>query len=399
MSAQEITTLSKSKPTVAKPAHRPVARYQAALERCVEKLRATMPVIGLRNPKIGLADNAWQYCSDIDWVIGFQSGQLWLALQLTGDPVFLNAARARRPAFRKILSNRLSRDHDLGFQFSLSCVADYMMTADREARDMGLKAAEALASRFHDEGGYIQAWHPKSHPEPEHASFVAGRVIVDCMQNLALLHWAYAETAVKDFQEIALIHAETNAKHLIRPDDTSFHTFIFDAASGRPVRGETHQGYKNESCWARGQAWMIHGYAQCALTTGSKADLEIAKRLAAKAEQLMGNDKVPIWDYNVTDPAISYRDSSAGSIMAAGAYLIADQCEGEEAARWAAWGDRLLDGLLESCDLTADPKALGMLAHGASHVGRGLTDAMLPYGDYYFMEALMRAVGHRHFFW
>jgi unsaturated chondroitin disaccharide hydrolase len=382
-----------------RPAPRPLLRYQAALERCVEKLRTTMPIIGLRNPKIGLIDNSWDYCSDIDWVMGFHSGQLWLALQLTGDPVFMNAARARRPAFRSILKDRRARDHDLGFQFSLSCVADWTMTADPEARDMALRAAEALASRFHDAGNYIQAWNSSTRPGVEHARFVAGRAIVDCMQNLALLHWAFQQTAVEDFRTIAQKHAETTARYLIRADDTSFHTFVFDPASGEPLRGETHQGYRHDSCWSRGQAWMIHGYAQCAATTGSATDLAIAKRLAAKAEALMGDDKVPIWDFSVTDSALAYRDSSAAAVMAAGVYLIAAQVPGEEAQRWTALGDRLLNGLLETCDLTADPKALGMLAHGASHVPRGLNDTMLPYGDYYFMEALMRALGHRHFFW
>jgi unsaturated chondroitin disaccharide hydrolase len=139
-------------------AERSSDRYQQALERCVSKLRVVMPVVGLRNPKIGRPDLSWTYCGPFDWVMSFQSGQLWLALQLTGDPVFLNAARARRPAFRQILQNRHARDHDLGFQFSLSCVADWLMTGSSEARELGLRAAEALLARFRHEGQYLQAW-------------------------------------------------------------------------------------------------------------------------------------------------------------------------------------------------------------------------------------------------
>src|SRR3954471_18575764 len=164
-------------------------RYQDALDRCVSRLRALMPVIGLRNPKIGLPDLTWSYCGPFDWVVGFQSGQLWLALQLTGDPVFLNAARARRPAFRRILQNRHARDHDLGFQFSLSCVADWLMTSAPEARDLALRAAEALLGRFRHEGQYLQAWNPHPTHGGSRATFVAGRMIADTMQNLALLHW------------------------------------------------------------------------------------------------------------------------------------------------------------------------------------------------------------------
>ena len=43
--------------------------------------------------------------------------------------------------------------------------------------------------------------------------------------------------------------------------------------------------------------------------------------------------------------------------------------------------------------------AQGLLKEGAAFVELGRADNMLPYGDYYYMEALMRAVGHSDFFW
>ena len=382
-----------------KAALRSTERYQQTLERCVAKLRSTMPIGGLRNPKIGSPDLTWTYCGPFDWVMSFQSGQLWLALQLTGDPVFLNAARARRQAFRRILQNRHARDHDLGFQFSLSCVADWLMTGSPEARELGIRAAEALLARFRHEGQYLQAWNPRPTHGGARAEFVAGRMIADTVQNLALLHWAHRETGHVDYSEVALAHAATAAKHLVRKDDTTYHTFVFDSASGEPLRGETHQGFANESCWSRGQAWMIHGLAQSALTTGDQMTLDIARRLAAKALALMGDDAVPVWDFGLNDGSPAYRDSSAGAIMAAGIYIIAGLTTGDETARWIAYGDRLLDGLLTTCDLTNNPAAHGLLNHGAAHVKAGFADNMLPYGDYYFMEALMRSLGHTQFFW
>lgn len=372
-------------------------RHQQAIERCVDKLRQTMPVIGLRNPKIGTASNHWTYCAPFDWVVSFQAGQLWLALQLTGDPMFLNAARARRPVFRAILGHRQAQDHDLGFQFSLGCVADWLMTGDRESRGMALEAARLLLDRYRPEGRYIQAWNavaPHGRVDPHHA---AGRIIADTLQNLALLYWAHGETGRADFRHAADGHAETALAHLVRADDTSFHTFLFDPVTGAPLRGETHQGYDDASCWSRGQAWLIHGYAQSALATGNRAYLDAARRLAARAEALMGDDTVPAWDYAAPGNAV-HRDSSAGAVMAAGVYMIAQQMP-LEAGRWRDFGDRLLGGLLDTCDLTNDPQALGMLAHGAAHVASGFADNMLPYGDYYFMEALMRSLGHTQFFW
>lgn len=374
-------------------------RHQDALDRCVARLRQTMPVMGVRNPKIGLPDLTWSYCDPYDWVVGFHAGQLWLALQLTGDPCFRNAARSRRYGFRAILDNRDARHHDLGFQFSLSCVAEWLMTGDQEARDLALRAAGYLLERYRPEAHYIQAWNARSAEGVIRSEFVNGRVIVDTMQNLALLHWAHRETGRHDFAEAANGHATTTLKHLVRPDDTSYHTFMFDPSSGRPLRGETHQGYAHDSCWSRGQSWLIHGYAQCALSTGNPDFIDAARRLATKAEALMGDDDVPVWDYGVPDAKTAPRDSSAGAVMAAGVFILAGLCGPEEAARWRVFGDRLIGGLLDSCDLTSVPRAQGLIAHGAAHVSVGYSDTMLPYGDYYFMEALMRSLGHTRFFW
>lgn len=373
--------------------------YQAALDRCVARLRDTLPIHGLRNPKIGVEDNSWSYCGPFDWVVSFQSGQLWLAYQLSGDSAFRNSAQARRPVFRNILRNRTAQDHDLGFQYSLSCVADWLMTSDAEARSLALDAATLLLGRHRQEGKFLQAWNPQSVHGEMRAQFANGRIIADTMQNLALLYWAYGETGRLDFKIAADEHANTSLNHLIRQDNTSFHTFVFDPSSGAPIGGQTHQGFADHSCWSRGQAWLIHGFAQCAATTGNSTYLDAAKRLAAKAKQLMGTDTVPVWDYSVPEPNKAPRDSSAGAIMAAGLLILAGLCENEEAAQWRSFADRLLNGLLESCDLTNEPDAHGLLAHGAAHVTAGFSDNMLPYGDYYFMEALMRALGHDQFFW
>ena len=174
---------------------RRVVPFEEALLRCVNRLKNTMPVIGLRNPKIGLFDNTWDYCDPYDWVIGFQAGQLWLAAQLTGDPCFVVAAQARRETFRNLLSHPEKLDHDLGFQFSLSCVAEWKMTGNPEARELGIQAAGALAQRFQPDGGYLKAWNYRP-GDPKFSAFSVGRMIADTIQILSLLYWAYCETGI-----------------------------------------------------------------------------------------------------------------------------------------------------------------------------------------------------------
>lgn len=373
--------------------------YQAALERCVDKLRTCMPIIGLRNPKIGREDHTWTYCGPFDWVNGFYAGQLWLAYQLTGDDAFANSARARRRVFRDITRTRAAQEHDLGFQFSLSCVAEWLMTGDVEARDLAIAGASALASRFTAAGNYVQAWNAFSPAEPERSSFVAGRIIADSMMNMALLNWAFRETGRTDFLEIAESHSDTVFRHIIRPDDTSFHCFIFDPVDGRPLQGETHQGHADDSCWSRGQAWLIHGFAQSYVYTRNELWLDASRRLAATTEEFMRGRELMPWDFRLSPGVDEHVDSSAAAVTASGLYLLAKECEADEAERWRRFADRLLDGLLRHCDLTSNPAAHGMLDLGASHIPNGRVRNMLPYGDYFFMEALMRSLGHDSFFW
>ena len=59
----------------------------------------------------------------------------------------------------------------------------------------------------------------------------------------------------------------------------------------------------------------------------------------------------------------------------------------------------MLLGLIENCDITNDSNAEGLLKDGAAFVELGRANNLLPYGDYYYLEALMRSVGHTEFFW
>jgi unsaturated chondroitin disaccharide hydrolase len=355
-----------------------------------------MPIIGGRNPKVGTADLDWEYCQPGDWVSGFLCGQYWLAYHLTGDSVFANSARLRYTEFRDLLTRPTTLDHDLGFQFSLSAVADWTSTGNGDARALALEAADCLFALYRPNGQYIQAWVPNG--EPGHAEFVAGRMIADTMQNVALLFWAGKESRRHEFTEAALNHCRTSWRRICRDDGTAFHTYRFEPQSGKPIGGETHQGYADDSCWSRGQGWLLHGFAQSYQATGEADLLLAARQTAATVERLLVGS-VPRWDYSAPAAESNYLDSSAGAITAAGLYLLAESVAEDERERWITLADRMLGGLLDRCDLTRDDSAMGLLNHGAAFVPAGVVDNMLPYGDYYFMEALMRSLGHRQFFW
>lgn len=378
--------------------------YRAAFARCIDMLRRVSDIDGDRAPRIGNADLSWTYCPEHDWVASFRIGTLWLAYQTTGNDYFRTRARARDSYYDQLLVTRDWHDHDLGFLFSLSAVADHRITGSEAARQRALEGARLLASRFVENGGYILAWDEKiafdnSEKGDAWARFVKGRMIADTMQNLALLYWAAEQEGDARLAEIATRHARTAADYLVRSDGTSFHTFAFDPQTGAPIGGATHQGYSDSSCWSRGQAWLIHGFAQTYALSGETFSLDAARKVSAKFEQLLGADMVPVWDFDAPRGADIPVDSSAAAIAAAGFLLLATLVEGEERQHWHGVGVRLLDGLLRRCDLTQNPVAHGFLDEGAANVPKGRARNMLPYGDYYFMEALMRATGHRRFFW
>ena len=79
--------------------------------------------------------------------------------------------------------------------------------------------------------------------------------------------------------------------------------------TGQPIGGATHQGHSDSSCWSRGQAWAIHGFAQAAINTGDSSFLSLARRLADYAIPRLPADAVPEWDYDLPADAVRLRDS------------------------------------------------------------------------------------------
>ncbi len=376
------------------------AMIEAALEAAWGTIRRTIPKMGLERPRIGNPDLTYERCGPGDWVASFWSGELWLAYEQTRDPVYLDAARAQRPYFAEELHRPEHHTHDLGFLYTLSAVADYKVTGDPEARRMGIAAADALARRFNPRGRFIQAWNPAPHDPPEFAARKPGKMIVDCMENLALLYWVAKETGDARYAEIADAHAETSIEFLVRPDGSTYHTLDFDPQTGTPLGGSTHQGFADDSCWSRGQSWAIHGFTIAYGYTGNARYVETARRLADYALAHLPADGVPEWDYLLTGDAPRYRDSSAAAIMAAGLLALADATgAGEGADRYRNAALHTIRTLIRDYTTADYPDAEGLLLHGASHVTAGRADTMLPYGDYFYLEAMLRALSRTRGYW
>jgi unsaturated chondroitin disaccharide hydrolase len=211
------------------------------------------------------------------------------------------------------------------------------------------------------------------------------------MANLSLLYWAADQADDGSFRLAAEAHAVMTRAAFVRPDLSTYHAVEYDLASGERTRGFTFQGAFDESCWPRGQAWAIYGFAATARATGKPEHLELAEQLADYYLSRLDDGLVPYWDFD--DPAIpeAPRDSSASAITAAALLDIAAQHhDTAAAARRAEQACRLLDMLCQN-HLAREPGHRGLLKEGcySKPHGEGTVSAVL-FGDFYFVEALIK---------
>jgi unsaturated chondroitin disaccharide hydrolase len=357
----------------------------SALAESLARIRRHHRAFGDQFPVVGKGTR-YELSENNHWLAGFWTGLLWLAYAATGDEDLRVHAESLLTTFRERLEQRVHITHDLGFLFGLSARAQWQLTGDERARDLALQAARELVQRYRPAGRYIQAWGDVGDPEE------GGRAIIDTMMNLPLLFWAARETADLAYHQAAQEHARTTLRHLLRPDGASYHTFFFEQASGRPIGPRTHQGYADDSLWARGQAWAIYGFAVAADWCQEESLLDAARRAARRFMAELPPDGVPTWDLRLPADAPHYRDSSAGAIAAGGLLRLARLAAGAERDEFHQSALALLDALIANCFETR-PEAQGLLRDGTYHAHKGWgVEAYFISGDYFFVEALLGLV-------
>ncbi len=317
------------------------------------------------------------------WVDGFWVGQLWLAYAYTQEAKFEVAARewTERVAWLKTTTGT----HDLGFIFYLSNVLGGYATGDDSLFENALIAAETFTQRWNPRGEYLLAW-GDIHGTP----LQRGKINIDLMMNLSLLFWASKQSGDVKYGRIAALHARTSRFALVRPDNSISQVADFDPDTGAFLRQETHQGVSHATCWSRGQAWGLYGFAETYRRTKDEVFLYTARRLAEYAIANAPQDKVPFWDYDSLEIPNTYRDSSAAAVYAAGLLELADgEPDATLAERWRNEAATITQSLWENYATHEDDMPC-ILKHGTVSVPHGKADHGLVYGDYYFVETLLR---------
>lgn len=321
------------------------------------------------------------------WTTSFRTGQLWLAWELTGDDALRDAALVDAADFeRRVRAEEDLDTHDLGFLYTLSTVAAWRLLGDEDARAASLLAADHLMRRFLEPAGIIQAWGDLSDPAQR------GRTIIDSLMNMPLLTWAGEQTGEERFADAVRRHSAQLREHILREDDSTFHTFYWDADTGEALRGATEQGAFDDSCWARGQAWGIYGFAMNFAETGDERLLEASRRCADYFLAHLPADEVPFWDLVYTDGSTAPRDSSSAAIAVCGLLELASvETDPARAEEWTTRAHSILRSLIENYTPERPEDSDALLLHGVYDLPKdnGVDEGTL-WGDYFFLEALMR---------
>ncbi len=333
----------------------------------------------------------YEQTENVEWTTGFWTGVLWLAYENTGDEAFRKAAEVHVDSFLERIEKKIDvNHHDMGFLYSLSCVAAYKLTGNETAKKAAILAADHLAERYREVGNFLQAWGNPGEPKEY-------RLIIDCLLNLPILYWATEITGDPSYGEKAQNHIKTAMKCILRPDNSTYHTHFIDVKTGEPTHGVTHQGNRNNSAWARGQAWGIYGVALSYRYLKNPEYLHIFCRVTDYFIEHLPEDLIPYWDFDFDTGSDEPRDSSASAVAICGILEMAQHLPKETAERYQEAADKMLEALITHCANTDLAKSNGILLHGTyardskenTCTNRGV-DECNTWGDYYYMEALTR---------
>ncbi len=334
------------------------------------------------NPK-SIINGKMKYIPPQEWTSGFFPGSLWYIYELSSDEKWKPLATKYTEALDTI--QYFTGNHDVGFMIYCSYGNALRLTGNEAYKSVIVNAAKSLSTRFRPGAGIIQSW--KANKKKDWTC----PVIIDNMMHLELMFEATKFSGDSSFYNIAVTHADNTIKHHYRPDYSTWHVVDYDPETGDIRHKNTHQGFSDESAWARGQAWGIYGFTLCYRETGDRKYLEQAE----KAFEFLANhpnmpaDGVPYWDFNAPNIPNENRDASTAAILASALYEMSTYDNSEY---YKGWADKIVQSL-SSAEYRANlgenghfilKHSVGSLPHNSE------VDVPLNYADYYFLEALKR---------
>lgn len=316
-----------------------------------------------------------------NWCEGFLGGILWIFARRTGDAWW----RERAEHYSRLIEHRkLDRDvHDLGFLFLPTWKAWYDLTGDPARNEVVIEAGRTLALRYNENGKYL-------------CSFVApASLFIDIMMNIGIIIYAGQQSGDERLVEIGLEHCLTTRRCLVRGDGSTAHEGIFDPRTGEFLRQSTHQGWRGDSSWARGQTWALFGFSFVYELCKDPRFLATAESCADYYIIRTPSHGVPPNDWDEPAPSIQY-ESSAAAIAACGfLHLAKHTTSPTNAGYYDSYARNILSTLLTSEFVAGEGEGWeGVLKHGIYHLAKGLgVNESVMWGEYFFIAALDAILG------
>lgn len=372
------------------------AEVKAAIDLAMEQLRVNMAYFKDEFPTPATFDNLYPKMDNTEWTNGFWTGELWLGYEYTNEEAMKELAQANDRSFLDRVEKRIELDHhDLGFLYTPSCMAEYKLLHTPEARKAAILAADKLIERYQEVGGFIQAWGELG--KPEHY-----RLIIDCLLNIQLLFWASEQTGDPKYAQMATQHFYTSANNVIRDDASAFHTFYFDPKTGEPLKGVTRQGYSDDSAWARGQAWGIYGIPLTYRFVKDEDCFGLFKGMTNYFLNRLPKDHVSYWDLIFGDGSGHSRDSSATATAVCGMHEMLKHLPEVDSDKltYKYAMHAMLRSLIDNYANREIKPGRPLLLHGVYswHSGKGVDEGNI-WGDYYYLEALIRFYKDWELYW
>ncbi|NDV60500.1 glycosyl hydrolase family 88 [Bacteroides sp. 519] len=334
-----------------------------------------------------------------DWTPGFFPGSLWYLYELTGDNFWKEHAQTWTHTLEPLQT--FTGHHDLGFMMYCSYGNALRLSPQPEYKDIIIKSAESLSSRYDERVKSIKSWNYRRNWNDTVEWFYP--VIVDNMMNLEMLFAATELSGNKKYYDIAVQHANSTIKNHIREDYGTYHVVNYDTISPTVLDQATCQGYCDESTWSRGQAWMMYGFTMMYRETKDPVYLDVAKNLTEYYLKNLPEDLVPLWDFHVGKegyqavgksyavefPGETLRDASAAAIACSALFELGEHTNDQRYTDYAVKMLKSLASPAYRAELGTNVNFLLMHCVG-SIPHRNEIDKPLVYADYYFLEALIR---------
>jgi len=277
-------------------------------------------------------------------------------------------------------------NHDIGFKMYCSFGQAVKYYDNPEYKEILIQSAKTLSSRYNPIVGCICSWN--STPNTSQWKFP---VIIDNMMNLELLMWAAKETGNDSFREIAVKHAQTTMQHHFRNDYSCYHVVDYDPKTGEVLNKNTHQGFADESDWARGQAWAVYGFTMMYRETGLDEFLGQAKKIADYLLSVNGikDGAMPYWDFKAPNIPNEPYDVSAAAVIASALFELYEYSNNKA----------YLTAAIKLFITMSSPEFLAKVGENGGFLLKHSTgskpyesevDVPLVYADYYFLETLIK---------